>query len=261
MERINKQHDKYKLIKNFIKSNNHDGYTVTDDIEIIKLALDNNLNIELSLYAYDNDYSDFAKDIINRLINKSKEIYEISKNTYDSIKLKDNHAGIICLIKLNKYSFDVFKNKEFLVILDHLEIPGNVGTIYRTLDSVNIDGVIIVDPITKIDNNNVTSSSRGCNLLIPTITSSYNDTLKYLIDNNYDIYLGEPILGKSYQEYDYKGKCAIVVGNERFGINKDWYNHKSKNVFIPMEGTQNSLNVGVALSILAYEAYMKRKAK
>ena len=50
MERINKQHDKYKLIKNFIKSNNHDGYTVTDDIEIIKLALDNNLNIELSLY-------------------------------------------------------------------------------------------------------------------------------------------------------------------------------------------------------------------
>ncbi len=259
MERINKQHDKYKLIKNYIKSNNHNGYTVTDDIEIINLALDKNIEIELTLYAFDAEYSDFANTVITKLKNKSNEIYEISKSTYDSLKLKDNHQGIICVLKLNTYAFDDFKNKEFLVVLDHLEIPGNVGTIYRTLDSINASGVIIVDPITKVDNNNVTSSSRGCNLLIPTITSTYSDTLKYLLDNDYDIYLGEPVLGKSYKEYDYTGKIAIVVGNERFGINPDWYNHKSKNVFIPMEGTQNSLNVSIALSVLAYEAYTKRK--
>lgn len=259
MEIIGKQHEKYKLIKNYIKSNNHNGYTITDDIEIIDLALKYNLTIELTLYAYDKSYSDFSKSILDRLKKSSEEIYEISSNCYDSLKLKDNHAGIISMIKLNEYNFNDFKNKDFLIILDHLEIPGNIGTIYRTLDSINIDGVIIIDPITKIDNNNITSSSRGCNLIIPTITSTYNDTLTFLLNNNYDIYLGEPILGKSYKEYDYNGKVAIVVGNERFGINNDWYNHKSKNVFIPMEGSQNSLNVGVALSILAYEAYTKRK--
>ena len=261
MEIIGKQHEKYKLIKNTIKSNNHNGFTVTDDIEIIDLALKHNLDIELALYAFDKDYSDFANGIINKLVDKAKEVYEISSNTYDSIKLKDNHAGIIAMIKLNEYSYDDFKNKEFLVVLDHLEIPGNIGTIYRTLDSINADGVIIVDPISKVDNNNVTSSSRGCNLLIPTITDSYDNVISYLLDNGYDIYLGEPVLGKSYKEYDYHGKIAIVVGNERFGINKDWYNHKSKNVFIPMEGTQNSLNVSIALSVLAYEAYTKRKER
>ena len=62
-----------------------------------------------------------------------------------------------------------------------------------------------------------------------------------------------------YQSYDYNKKIAIVVGNERFGINENWYNKPHKKVYIPMEGNQNSLNVGVALSILAYEAYMKRK--
>jgi len=259
MEIIGKQHEKYQIIKNMIKSNNHKGYTITDDIEIINLAIDKNITIELALYSYDNDYSDFAKNIISKLKNKAKEIYEISSKTYDSLKLKDNHAGIIAMIKMNEYDFTDFKNKDFLIILDHLEIPGNIGTIYRTLDSINASGVIIVDPITKIENNNVTSSSRGCNLLIPTITSTYDDALKFLLDNNYDIYLGEPILGKSYKEYDYENKIAIVVGNERFGINKDWYNHKSKKVFIPMEGTQNSLNVSIALSILAYEAYTKRR--
>ncbi len=261
METIGKQHEKYKLIKNAIKTNNHNGYTVTDDIEIINLALNHNLEIELALYTPDNIFSNLANSVINNLKAKAKEIYEISSNTYDSLKLKDNHAGIIAMIKFNKYTLNDLKDKEFIIVLDHLEIPGNIGTIYRTLDSVKCDAVIIVDPISKVENNNVTSSSRGCNLLIPTVTETYENTLNYLINNNYDIYLGEPILGKSYKEYDYKNKIAIVVGNERFGINKDWYNHKSKNVFIPMEGTQNSLNVAVALSVLAYEAYTKRKEK
>ncbi len=258
MEKISKQHEKFKYIRDSIRKC-PDGYTITDDIDIIDLALKKNLEISLTLYAYDNNYSEMALNIIKELTNKSKEIYEISSTSYDSLKLKDNHAGIIVMIKLNEYTFDDFKNKEFLVVLDHLEIPGNMGTIYRTLDSINIDGVIIVDKITKPNNINVTSSSRGTNLIIPTISTTYDDALKFLLDNDYNIYLGEPILGKPYNDYDYKGKTAIVVGNERFGINGDWYNHKSKNVFIPMEGTQNSLNVSIALSVIAYEAYMKRK--
>lgn len=258
MIKIGKQHEKFKLIKDSIKKCPN-GYTITDDLDIIDLALKKNINISLALVASDKDYSDLASDIIERLKNSSEEIYEISSSLYDQIKLKDNHAGIIIMIKLNEYTFNDFKDKEFLVVLDHLEIPGNVGTIFRTLDSINADGVIVVDPITKINNINVTSSSRGCNLLIPSISASYDDTLNYLLNNDYDIYLGEPVLGKNYQEYDYKNKIAIVVGNERFGINSDWYNHKSKKVFIPMEGTQNSLNVSVALSILAYEAYMKKR--
>ncbi len=261
MEMIGKQNDKFKYVRDLIKSNGKDGYTVTDDIEIISLAIKNNIHIELALYANDKKYSDFALDIINNLKTKANEIYEISSNSYESLRLKENHAGIITVLKMNEYKLDDFKNKKFLVVLDHLEIPGNIGTIYRTLDSVKCDGVIIVDQITKPYNNNVTSSSRGCNLLIPTISTTYNDALSYLLSNNYDIYLGEPILGKQYNEYDYEGNIAIVVGNERFGINNDWYNHKSKNVFIPMEGTQNSLNVSVALSILAYEAYIKRLRK
>lgn len=258
MERISKQHDKYKIVKDYIKKCPLE-YTVTDDIDIIDLALKHNVKISLALYAFDIDYSDFALDIIERLKNNSDEIYEISKTSYESLKLKDNHAGIIVVIKMNQYQLEDFKNKDFIVVLDKLEIPGNVGTILRTLDSINIDGVIMCDPVTKINNVNVTSSSRGCNLIIPTVNDSYDSVLKYLLDNNFDIYLGEPVLGESYNKYDYSGKVAIVVGNERFGINPDWYNHKSKKVFIPMEGTQNSLNVGVALSVIAYEAYIKRK--
>lgn len=259
MERISRSHDKFKLLKDMIKTNHYPNITVTDDLEVLKIAVNNNLKINLLFYTFDEDYMDDTKELLNKLIKNSKEVYEISKSTYDSIKLKENHAGIIAAIELNNYNYNDFKNKEFLMILDHLEIPGNIGTIYRTLDSINCDGVILVDSISKINNEKITSSSRGCNLIIPTISDTYQNVLKYLLDNDYEIFLGEPKLGLDYQEYNYKGKIAIVVGNERFGINPDWYNHKSTKVFIPMEGSQNSLNVSVAASILAYEAYMKRK--
>lgn len=259
MERISRSHQKFKILKDMIKTNHYPNITVTDDLEVLKIAVKNNLKIELLLYTFDEEYKNDTKELLNELIKNSNEVYEISKSTYDSIKLKENHAGIIAAIKLNSYTYDDFKNKEFLMVLDHLEIPGNIGTIYRTLDSINCDGVILVDSISKINNEKITSSSRGCNLIIPTISDNYQNVLNYLLDNDYEIFLGEPKLGLNYQEYNYKGKIAIVVGNERFGINNDWYNHKSTKVFIPMEGSQNSLNVSVAASILAYEAYMKRK--
>ena len=258
MQRISKSHDTFKLMKEMIKTNHYPNITVTDDTEIIKLAYNNTLKIKLLFYCFDLEYKDETTQLLNNLIKYADEVYEISKASYEAIRLKENHAGIICAIELKEYTFNDLKNKEFIMVLDHLEIPGNIGTIYRTLDSAAADAVILVDSISKLNNQKITSSSRGTNLIIPTVSASYEDTLNYLLNNGYDIYLGEPELGKNYKEYDYKGKIAIVTGNERFGINPDWYNHKSIKVFIPMEGSQNSLNVGIASSILIYEAYMKR---
>ena len=95
------------------------------------------------------------------------------------------------------------------------------------------------------------------NCFINSLSSSVYWSLE--LDNNFDIDLGEPKLGKDYKEYDYKSKCALVFGNERFGINPKWYQNKHIEVFIPMSGEQNSINVSVAASIIAYEAYMKKR--
>lgn len=261
MIKISKSHDMVKKMKDIIKTNLYPDLTIADDIQILKIVNDNNIEIELLLYSYEENFQENTKKLLNQLIKKSKETYEISSSTYESLSLKDNHAGIIAAIKYPKYNLNSLKDKEFIFVLDSLEIPGNVGTIYRTLDSVKADAVILVNPVSKQNNPKLTAAARGCNLIIPTVVASYEDAQKYLLDNNYDIFLGEPKLGLNYQEYDYKGKIAIVVGNERFGINPRWYENQNKKVYIPMEGNQNSLNVGVAASILAYEAYMKRKNK
>lgn len=257
MERISKQNPKFLLMKEYIKTNHYKNITVSDDLQVLKIALENHLKISLLLYSFEEEYQPETKALLDKLIKASDEAYEISNATYKTIALKENHAGIIAAIELNHYSMDDFSKMDFVMVLDRLEIPGNIGTIYRTLDSCKCDGVILVDSVCKINNEKITSSSRGCNLIIPTLSLSYDEAQEFL-QKHFAIYLGEPVLGLDYQAYDYKEAVAIVVGNERFGINPDWYNHESKKVFIPMDGNQNSLNVGVAASILAYEVYMKK---
>ena len=255
---ISKNSDQFKLIKNAIKTNELKDYTVSSDLQVLDIALKHNIEISLLLYDNEQNYHEDTLKLLNELKNKAKEYYEISTKAFEALSLKENHVGIIALLKMPKYDIDSFKNKDLVVVLDKIEIPGNLGTILRTLEAINAS-CIIVDGITKINSAKLTSASRGCNLKVPYLLMNYNEAQEFLINNNYDIYLGEPKLGKNYQEYDYKNKTALVFGNERFGINKKWYDNKHIEVFIPMEGEQNSINVSVAASIIAYEAYMKKR--
>lgn len=258
---ISKTHEKYKEIKSLLKGSKEKYITATDDLQVLEIALKLKLEIMVLLYSKEMIFKDETKKLLDDLIASASESYEISESAFKGLETKENHAGIVAKIKMKEYTLNDFKNMDFVLVLDRLEIPGNVGTILRTLDSINCDGVILVDSVTKINNPKITSSSRGCNLIIPNIELTYEEAQKFLLDNNYDIYLGEPKLGLNYQEYKYNTKTAIVVGNERFGINENWYDKPNKKVFIPMEGSQNSLNVGVAASIIAYEVYMKKHSK
>lgn len=257
--KIGKSSLEFKRIKMMFKQNNQENLIITDDLNVIELAVHYQKNIEEFYFVSEQEYQPQTKVLIDTIIKSTNQIYEISKQAFDSLSTKENQAGLIAVISYPKLTLDDLKDKPFLVVLDHLEIPGNVGTILRTLDSANVDGLIVIDPITKLQNPKITSSSRGCNLLIPTVVTSYQEAQDWLIAKGYTIYLGEPNLGKQYKDYNYKENLAIVVGNERFGINENWYQHSHKKVYIPMFGSNNSLNVSVATSILVYEAAMKRK--
>lgn len=232
-----------------------------DDLSSIKTIEATDNIIDTFIYCDELDYHPDTTLLINRLIKKANQTYTISKQTYEYLRQKENTAGLICTIKYIDHDLDDFKDYDFLVVCDRLEIPGNIGTIYRTMDATKASAMILVDAVVKPQSSKLALASRGANFLLPTSSKTYDEVHSWLLDNGYTIFLGEPNLGRSYREYDYKGKIAIVVGSERFGINSDWYNHKHEKVFIPMYGSNNSLNVGVAASILIYEATMRRNNK
>ena len=95
MEIISKSNDKFKLMKEMIKTNHYPNITVTDDLQVLKIALDNNLKIKLLLFNYEEEYQEETQKLLDGLISISDEAYQISSSTYNLLKLKENHAGII----------------------------------------------------------------------------------------------------------------------------------------------------------------------
>lgn len=263
LQRLSKKHEIIKNLRNLIKNNHQTNYVFTDDVNVIELAFSKGLQFHQFFICEneDNPYKPETMELINRIIQIADESYLINQQTFTSFSQKENSIGLIAIIKLPLFSSNDLTNHDFIVVCDHLENPGNLGTIYRTADSAQVDAIICVDSITKRNNPKLTASARGCNLLIPTWETTFDEAKAWLNANHYQIYLGEPELGNDYQSYDYQGKIAIVVGNERFGINQKWYEKEHSKVFIPMKGSNNSLNVSVAASILIYEAMMKRNKK
>jgi len=200
------------------------------------------------------DFKD--KDIINKLTCKIKYM---KKHELDKI-VDGLHQGIILKVEDYKYSNidELIKEDGFLVILDHIEDPHNFGAIIRTCESANIDGIIIPKDRSVEVNGTVMKVSSGTldKIKIAKVTNLIQ-TINYLKEKGYWI-IGTDMDGEDYKEIDYKGKIAIIVGNEGKGLSKLVKENCDFIASISMKGSINSLNVSVATGIIIFKALEKR---
>lgn len=172
------------------------------------------------------------------------------------------HQGIIVNVPDYEYAdIDDFIHKEnsFVIILDHLEDPHNLGAIIRTCEAAGVDGIIIPKDRSVEVNATVIKVSTGAisNMNIARVTN-LSRTIEELKKDGFWI-VGTDMNGTSYDEIDYKGKIAIVIGNEGSGMSRIVKESCDFIASIPMIGTTNSLNASVATGIMIYEAVRQRK--
>lgn len=248
-----------KELKN-LKNKGTNNLMVVEGLDVIKEAINYNMEI-VSVFFNDDNISDEARELLDECIRRSNEVYKISLKAFESIREKENEVPIIVVVKYKELTLsdiDVSKHK-LVIVNDRIELPGNLGTIYRSAYASGVDLIINVDPVTTIYKEKFLASSRGTVFSISTINTSYAEAQNKLLELGYDICLCEPVEGTSYNDFNYKDNTALVVGNERYGINKSWYENKNSKVFIPMKEGINSINVGVAASITMFDAGIKMK--
>lgn len=259
MQKVGISHQIIKTIRK-LKRKSINNLLVIEGLGVMEMAIKNPLEVKAFIYCDELIYSEEAILIKEKYEHIAENVYMVSKKTYISIADKDNSGGFIAIVKHNTLDIDEvdLNNYNLVLILNGLELPGNMGSIYRTCYASKVDLIINVDCITDISNPKFVTSSRGVFFDIPTVNSTYEIVQKKLLEADYRILLAEPVLGKSYHGFNYDGKVAIVVGSERFGINENWYANRNEKIFIPMCDNIKSLNVGVAASILIYEAAIKK---
>ena len=201
------------------------------------------------------------KNIISELQKRNIPIKFVDKFELDKLA-KGNHQGIMLSIPDYEYTpLDELLKKEnaLLVILDHLEDPHNLGAIVRTCEAAGVDGIIIPKNRCVDVNSTVMRTSVGAldYVKIAQVTNLVG-TMKELKEKGFWI-VGTDMDGTDYQEIDYRGNTAIVIGNEGNGMARLVKENCDFIASIPMNGKVNSLNASVAAGIVIYEAIAKRK--
>lgn len=207
---------------------------------------------------------------VRKIIQLAKEkgiiIQEAEKKKLDFITKSANHQGVIAYVAAHSYVAveDILALAEergedpFVLVLDGIEDPHNLGSIIRSADGAGVHGIIIPERRAVGLTAAVAKTSAGAieHLAVAKVTN-IGRTIELLQAKGLWI-AGADMQGKLYTEADLTGPLALVIGNEGKGISRLVKEKTDFLLRIPMRGQVNSLNASVAAALFMYEAVRQR---
>ena len=174
--------------------------------------------------------------------------YVVTENVMRKISNLDSIPNIVGVVK--KIEEKEIGNK--LLILDNIQDPGNLGTIIRSSVAFSIDTIVLSNDTVDVYNPKVIRATEGMLFNINIITRDLIPFIKS-IKNEYKIYGTNVVNGKELKSIEKIEKYAIIMGNEGKGLKEEIQDLCDENIYIKMNKKCESLNVGVATSIILYE--------
>lgn len=261
---IGEQNPKIKQIKGILsntKPNPHKLF-IGEGIWILKMCEQFRTPIEDLILCPDHIRTAEACELIKKLAARAEKLYTVSAKTFEKISERGQPDGLLALCRLPQFELHDFHppKNAVLLVLDGVEIPGNIGTMLRMADGAGVDGVLLCNRKARLTHPKLIKGSQGAILSVPTFEfESVEECRSWLRKNGVTVYLADTRAERSYFEEPFGRKCALVMGSERYGISREWYDGDHRMISIPMQGNCDSLNVGVAATVLAYEACIKNK--
>ena len=206
---------------------------------------------------------------INEIIARAKEkrvvLVEVETSKIDN--MAENHQGVVAVVPPFNYCeiediLDLAKEKNedpFILILDGIEDPHNLGSIIRTAETAGVHGIIIPKRRNVAVNSTVSKVSTGATAYVKVArVNNLNETIRKLKDAGLWVIGTDGDADTLYYNQDLKGPLAIIVGSEGFGMSKLVKENADILIKIPMKGKITSLNASVSAGIVIYEAVKQR---
>ena len=189
--------------------------------------------------------------------------YEIvSDSVFKAVSDTQTPQGILCLVRKPQYRLEeLLKGADtHLLILESIQDPGNLGTMLRTGEGAGISGVVMNHTTVDLFNPKTIRSTMGSIYRMPFfVTRDLAETICELKNAGVKTYAAH-LKGKmQYDEPDYTGATAFMIGNEGNGLSDEIADLADTYIKIPMCGQVESLNAAISASLLMYETNRQRR--
>ncbi|KJR42183.1 tRNA/rRNA methyltransferase SpoU [Candidatus Magnetoovum chiemensis] len=236
------------------RSYNNQAFFLIEGKRIVKTAMSAQ-NVNLKTIFHTADFFIKNKHLIDNLSKKAQNIFEVSDKVMDKIsdtKSPPGIAGIVSMDQLRLSDIDLTAAR-FIVFCDRIKEPGNLGAIIRSADAFGCDAVIVGKESAHPCSSKVVRASAGSVLNKPIIIASFFDFYKYVKPNGFKLIVSSPKAKTSIYDAKLELPLIVVFGEEASGVSEEVKKYADFDIFIPMSGNADSLNVAQACSIFLYE--------
>lgn len=223
----------------------------------VSQALEAGLELRAFFVAPELLRGDAGRSMADRVMATGVHSYEVSAKVFERMADREGPDGLAAIAVLPGFDWSSIKlaHTNRVVVLDGLEIVGNVGTVVRCADATACDAVVLTNRRVRLTHPKLVHSSMGTSLTVPVFEADAADAIAWLRGNGFRIVTTDSDGTVSYRDADYSGRVALVLGSERHGVSAPWHDAEDGRVFIPMAGRVDSLNVGNAAVLVLYEAF------
>lgn len=226
--------------------------------------LNSSFEAELILYTLRFSKSQDGKKLLDDFVKKGVEVISVKKDVIRKLSDTVTPQGIVAVVKMKKLFFKdgLLENIKFVLAIDSIKEPGNLGTLLRTADAAGADCVLLSNECVELYNPKVLRSTTGSVFHLPIFENmNLEKAILYLKKRGFKIFATDVKEGKLYDQIDYLGKVCLIIGSEAQGISKKILSLAFEKVKIPLYGKAESLNAGVACGVILYQMAKKRADK
>ncbi len=201
---------------------------------------------------------DYKNNKILSMLSDKEKLILVNQKVFEGISDTKTPQGIMAVVKIDQREFDI-KDKDFIIYLDNVSDPGNLGTIIRTADASGADAVILSPECADLYNSKTVRATMGSIFHIDVIIENkYLSYIDLLLKNDFNVFAGALDTKNSYYDCDFKEKTVLCLGNEAHGISEKLMSKQVRKIKIPIPGKAESLNVAIAGAVLMYEVLRQR---
>lgn len=252
-----KDNDKIKYTKSLLKpkGRNKEKKFIIEGFRILTLALECDAKLEYVFINENFEKKQEHKEFLDLLERKNIKIYKTSNKIFLDMVDTENTQGILGVLKYEDRNLvdNISSDDKFVLILDRIQDPGNMGTIIRTADSAGVDAIILLKGCVDVYNPKVIRSTMGSIFDMNIINTTQDEAVEFLKQKGFSIVSSYLHTDNYYHQTEYSDKVALVIGNEANGINDELISVSDKLVKIPIYGKAESLNAAISSAILMYE--------
>jgi RNA methyltransferase, TrmH family len=253
-----------KYIKSLQMKKYRDEYDkfIIEGEKLLREALDYKAAISMVLFSESFAGSEIHEELEASLNNANIPLYYADDRVFKEAGETETPQGVIAIVDKMEFNLESILQKDelFIVLLGEVRDPGNAGTIIRTADACGIDAVLLSKGSVDLYNGKTIRATMGSLFHIPVIQNlDIAEVILRLKDSKVVTIGADPHSSESCIDLPHFKRSAILIGNESIGISTEIKELLDRSVKIPMPGRAESLNAGIAASILMYEFSIRKK--